>query len=139
MDARVVEAARAWLGTPYHHQGSCRGVGTDCLGLIRGVWRDVFGVEPELPPAYSADWAEASGEETLLAAAGRHLASVEGNTVAAGHVLVFRFRARTVAKHVGIATGTDRFIHAAEGVAVSEVYLSHWWRRRIAGVFQFPE
>ncbi|MEM9842167.1 MAG: peptidase P60, partial [Pseudomonadota bacterium] len=38
--AEVIEAARAWLGTPYRHQASRRGVGADCLGLIRGVWRD---------------------------------------------------------------------------------------------------
>jgi hypothetical protein len=29
-------------------------------------------------------------------------------------------------------------IHAMEGTAASEVALSAWWRRRIAGVFRFP-
>lgn len=33
----IVNAARSWLGTPYHHQASLRGVGCDCLGLIRGL------------------------------------------------------------------------------------------------------
>lgn len=33
----IVAAARQWLGTPYRHQASVRGVGCDCLGLIRGV------------------------------------------------------------------------------------------------------
>jgi NlpC/P60 family putative phage cell wall peptidase len=34
-------------------------VGCDCLGLIRGVWREIYGDEPEAIPAYSPDWAEA--------------------------------------------------------------------------------
>ena len=42
----IVAAARGWIGTPYQHQGSLRGVGCDCLGLVRGVWREVIGAEP---------------------------------------------------------------------------------------------
>jgi cell wall-associated NlpC family hydrolase len=35
----VIAEAMTWLGTPYRHQGSRKGVGCDCLGLVRGVWR----------------------------------------------------------------------------------------------------
>ncbi len=28
----IVRAARGWIGTPYRHQASLKGVGTDCLG-----------------------------------------------------------------------------------------------------------
>ncbi|NCO16648.1 MAG: peptidase, partial [Alphaproteobacteria bacterium] len=45
--ARIVAEARRWIGTPYVHQSSARGAGTDCLGLLRGVWRALYGVEPE--------------------------------------------------------------------------------------------
>lgn len=45
--AAIVAEARAWLGTPYRHQASLKGVGADCLGLVRGVWRAVVGPEPE--------------------------------------------------------------------------------------------
>lgn len=57
----VVALARAWIGTPYVHQASKLGGGCDCLGLIRGVWREVYGHEPESIPAYSADWSEPQG------------------------------------------------------------------------------
>ena len=43
MSAAHVASARGWLGTPYHHQASLKGVGCDCLGLLRGVWREVIG------------------------------------------------------------------------------------------------
>ncbi len=42
----VVAAARKYIGTPYHHQAALCGAGCDCLGLIRGVWRDLYGSEP---------------------------------------------------------------------------------------------
>ncbi|MFZ2468534.1 MAG: peptidase, partial [Parvibaculum sedimenti] len=45
--AAVVAAARAWIGTPYRHQASCKGAGADCLGLVRGLWREFHGAEPE--------------------------------------------------------------------------------------------
>ena len=66
--ARIVALARGWIGTPYVHQASVRGVGTDCLGLIRGVWRELIGPEPEAVPPYTRDWAEPAGGEVLLAA-----------------------------------------------------------------------
>lgn len=34
---QVVAAARAFIGTPWKHQGRRRGVGVDCIGLIGGV------------------------------------------------------------------------------------------------------
>jgi NlpC/P60 family putative phage cell wall peptidase len=134
----IVAIARTWLGTPYHHQASARGVGTDCIGLIRGIYRDLYGREAEATPAYSRDWAEASGEETLLTAARRHLVEIASNRAAPGDVLVFRYRGRSVAKHAAIMASPTTMIHAIEGTPVSEVTLSPWWRRHLAGAFQFP-
>lgn len=65
----VVRHALEWVGTPYRHQASCKGAGTDCLGLLRGIWREINGEEPRAVPAYTADWAEPSGQEVLLEAA----------------------------------------------------------------------
>lgn len=136
--AAIVSVARAWLGTPYHHQASVRGVGADCLGLLRGVWRDLYGHEPERPPPYSRDWAEALGREDLIAGAGRHLRRVPMAEMRAGDVLLFRLRDGLPAKHVGLLATPVTFIHALEGAVASEVALQGWWRRRIAAVFAFP-
>lgn len=135
---KVVRVARGWLGTPYHHQASVRGVGTDCLGLIRGVWRELYGFEAEAAPPYSRDWAEASGIETMLEAAGRNMHALRANDAQAGDVVIFRLRRGVVAKHAAIMSGMSTMIHAMEGVPVAEVALSRWWRRRIAGAFAFP-
>ena len=66
--ARAVDIARGWIGTPYHHQASLKGVGTDCLGLVRGVYRELNGQEAEAPPAYSRDWGETGPREGLAIA-----------------------------------------------------------------------
>jgi NlpC/P60 family putative phage cell wall peptidase len=134
----IVDAARGWLGTPYHHQAAVRGVGCDCLGLVRGVWREVTGSEAETPPAYSPDWAEAARRETLIEAARRHLMEIGPGDIGPGDVLVFRLRPGAMAKHAGILTGPDRMIHACSGRAVAEIALGPWWRRRLAAAFRFP-
>lgn len=135
----VVEAARRWIGTPYRHQCSVRAVGCDCLGLVRGVWRELYGAEPAGLPAYTPDWGEVAGRETVLETAAAFLRPVADAALAPGHLLVFRWRAGMVAKHLGVATGPDRFIHAWEAAGVCEVSLGIHWRRRIAAVFSFPE
>ncbi len=136
--AEIVAAARGWIGTPYRHQASLKGVGCDCLGLLRGVWREVSGSEPERPPPYAPDWAEAGGAETLAAAARRHLVEVAPDAFAAGDVLLFRWRAGLPAKHCAIAASLATMIHAHDGAAVCEVALAPWWRRHLAHAFRFP-
>lgn len=134
----IIGAARHWLGTPYHHQASLRGVGCDCLGLVRGVWRDLLGEEPELPPPYSPLWAESLRQETLAAAALRHLEPVAIGAERPGDVLLFRWREHLPAKHCAILSAPDRIIHAHDGVAVAEVAFSPWWRRHLSHAFSFP-
>jgi len=134
---KIIEITRSWIGTPYHHQASLKGVGTDCLGLVRGVYRELYGHEAETPPDYSPDWAEATGFESMLKAASRHLDKQKGQ-MQPGDVLIFRLRPGMVAKHAAIVSTPQKMIHAIEGAPVCEVVLSGWWQRHIAGVFSFP-
>lgn len=136
--AEIVAAAEAWLGTPYRHQASLRNVGADCLGLVRGVWREIFGDEPEAAPPYAADWAENGVGETLADAARRHLDEIRVADIGAGDILLFRMRERGPAKHVAIFVGNDQMIHAHSGLCVSRVRLDGAWRRRLAFAFRFP-
>jgi len=136
----IVAEALSWIGTPYHQQASVKGAGCDCLGLIRGVWRGVYGTEPEAPPPYSPDWAEATGQETMLAAARRNLVETPIEAAREGDVLVFRWRTELPAKHAGVLIAPDRVLHAYEKSreGVTAFHLNPWWRRRIAGAFSFP-
>ena len=141
-EERVVLAARGWIGTPYRHQASVRGQGADCLGLVRGVWREVLGAEPEAVPAYSPDWAEVGGRETLLEAAERWLVPVPVDAMAVGDVVLFRMSEGCAVKHCAILSDRSRpeprMIHAYWGRAVVESWLGPWWMRRRVAVFRFP-
>ena len=142
MTQAIVDAARAWIGTPYLHQASLQGAGSDCLGLLRGVWRDCLGPEPMAVPAYTADWSEPSRREDLFDAANQWLIAKDIGDEAPGDVLLFRMRIGAVAKHLGIVgrTGADAsFIHAYTGHGVLETALTAPWRRKIAARFCFPE
>jgi NlpC/P60 family putative phage cell wall peptidase len=107
--AAIVAEARSWVGTPYRHQASIQGVGCDCLGLVRGVWRALYGDEPEAPPPYRPDWAETGGRETLLEAARRHLVEIPVSAARPGDVLLFRMSPDACLKHCAIlADGAPR-------------------------------
>lgn len=134
----ILAEAREWIGTPYQHQASAKGAGCDCLGLIRGVWRALYGQEPEAAPAYTPDWAERAGEETLLGAARRHLIEIAFERAAPGDVLLFRMDAQSPAKHAAILDEEARLIHAYWGRAVVRSRFAPWWRARCVGAFAFP-
>ena len=139
--ADIVAAARGWIGTPYVHQASCKGAGADCLGLVRGVWREILGDEPLKLPAYTPDWSEASGDEALLTGARGLLTPIVPGDERPGDVIVFRMRHGAVAKHLGVLAATGRgarFIHAYSGHGVVESPLTPPWARRIVAYFRFP-
>lgn len=53
---RVMEEARGWLGTPYHHQGDVKGAGVDCAMLLVRVYH-AAGLIPAIDPRpYPHDW-----------------------------------------------------------------------------------
>jgi NlpC/P60 family putative phage cell wall peptidase len=136
--AKVVAAARSWLGTPYHDQASVRSVGCDCLGLARGVWREVVGSEPGPIPPYSRDWGEAGPVEVLAVGARKAMHEMESADAGPGALLLFRMGPGAIAKHVGIMTTESRFIHAYERLGVIEEALTPAWRRQTTFVFLFP-
>ena len=117
---RIVKIARAWIGTPYVHQASLKGVGCDCLGLLRGIWRELYGEEPEETPPYSLDWAEATGAETLYMALKRHAREIGLDRLAPGDIVLFRMLPRGPAKHCGI-------------IAFKDFTSPSWGGRRAAG------
>lgn len=125
----IVETARGWVGTPYRHLSATKGAGCDCLGLIRGVWAEVYSVLPEVPN-YRADTRD---HRDLLAVAEARLARTP---MGAGAIVLFRLG--SVPRHCGIMTGPGRFIHAQERIGVVEANLTEGWAKRVVGCFAFP-
>lgn len=137
----VAQEARRWLGTPYLHQASICGAGTDCLGLIRGIWRAVCGAEPEEIPPYTQDWSEPQKEEVLWQSSRRWLVERGLDQENVGDILLFRMSRRSVAKHLGVLVSLGpnaSFIHAYSRHGVVETGLSQPWRARVVARFSFP-
>jgi NlpC/P60 family putative phage cell wall peptidase len=140
--AALIEARR-WIGTPYRHGASARGAGADCLGLIRGVWRALYGAEPETPPAYTAGLGRDGGRGTALGGGpaaprrDRAVRSRAGRRAAAAHA---RARTGQASRRAGERRG---------GRADPDPWLQPARRRRIAARaglaaarrrrFRFPE
>ncbi len=135
---QIVQEARSWIGTPYRHQASLKGIGCDCLGLVRGVWRATLGEEPQAVPPYARDWAEAVRDEPLAEAGMRYFLRIAPQDFGSGDVLLFRWRDGFPAKHAAIVASAATMIHAHDGAAVAEVAIAPWWRRRLAYAFRFP-
>ena len=137
----VLIIARAWIGTPYLHQSSVQGVGCDCLGLARGIWRALHGNEPWEVPPYSRDWGEAGRREVLAEAARVALIEVALKDAGPGTLILFRMAPGVPAKHCGVlGTSVMRptLIHAYDRSGVVEEAFTPAWARRAAFAFQFP-
>jgi NlpC/P60 family putative phage cell wall peptidase len=95
----------------------------------------VVGPEPFPIPAYSRDWGETGACEVLAEGARTCMIEIEPSRAGAGALLLFRIAPGAIAKHVGIVTEPNQFIHAYERLGVIEQPLTPCWRRR--GVFAF--
>lgn len=136
---RVLTETKRWLDTPYQHQASECGAGCDCLGLLRGIYRHLYGAEPVTPPPYTPDWAEQCGEETLREAAKLWLDEIPKGAAKPGDALLFRMSPDAPCKHIAILSAPNIITHAYWGRAVVESYFVPYWRRRWTHSFRFPK
>lgn len=118
-----------------------QGVGCDCLGLARGIWRALHGDEPWEVPPYSRDWGEAGRCEVLAEAARAALIEVSLGDAGPGTLILFRMSTGVPAKHCGFLGESvirPTLIHAYDRSGVVEEAFTPAWARRAAFAFQFP-
>lgn len=140
----VVQTAREWIGTPVHHQEAQRGIGCDCVGLVRGVGMEL-GIFPQdfwtLPGVMR--W-RAYGREpvgTFLEAMAAFLTrrEVAAEEALPGDVLALRFTGRP--RHCAIVGdhpfGGLTLIHALHEKVIEHRLDSRWLKRAVA-VYRFP-
>lgn len=104
----LVQAARGWIGTPYHHKARVKGAGVDCAQLLIGVYAEAGLIAEFDTGDYPMDWMLHREEERFLAWVERYLVEVE--EPAPGDVVVWRF-GRSFS-HGAIVTSWPEFIHA---------------------------
>jgi cell wall-associated NlpC family hydrolase len=125
--SNVVEAARAYLGCPFHHQGRSRS-GLDCAGLLVLAYRQL-GIELEDLPAYGREpW-----NDGLRECVERNFRKVEDGPLP-GDVLLFRVLREP--QHLALATEKG-MIHTYASVGkVVETNIGPRWLERIVGVYR---
>ncbi|WP_291844064.1 NlpC/P60 family protein [Maricaulis sp.] len=142
--ARALAEARRWIGTPFCHRASCLGAGTDCLGLVRGIWRALYGAEPQAVPVYDRDLSTGAFDGALLAGAQAHCREIDKAAARPGDLLLFAVEPGGAARHCAIKSQSGksqsgRIIHAYWHRSVCETALTPWWRRRAVAAFAFPD
>jgi NlpC/P60 family putative phage cell wall peptidase len=122
----VVDVARSWIGTPYHHNASLKQVGCDCFGLIRGIYEDITGVKIYPSSEYSPSWLRDKNNKYKLK---ENLDSMgeQSFVCSPGDILIFGIEDFYV--HCGIFAG-ETFIHCYEDVnkVVEMSYIDKWKR-----------
>lgn len=62
----VVEIAKTWLRTPYHHSARVKGAGVDCAQILLDVFVEAGLIEDFDPGDYPPDWMMHRSEERYL-------------------------------------------------------------------------
>ena len=132
----IVNEAREWIGTPYIHQQSLKGVGTDCVGLVRGLWRACIGPEPEKAPAYPSR-VDLLENPLLEGYMNRHMIATDEERL--GDVVVLRMKRGQHAHHCAINVGDGMYVQAWGGSMRNPVVYGNLrpvWEKQ--SVFSFP-
>ena len=116
----VVNEAKTWLGTDYHHQGRLKGVGVDCAMILAEVFESV-GMIPHISPEeenYPPDWHFHRSEERYLNWITDYAKETE--IPLPGDVVLFQF-GRCIS-HGGIVVEWPTIIHSyfREGVVLAD-------------------
>jgi NlpC/P60 family putative phage cell wall peptidase len=135
--AALVAEARLWIGTPYRHRASIKGVGVDCLGLIAALLRLRQPDAAIAIPPYGPDWPMVASGDILIEGLSHHLKPVLLGNHAEGDVLAFRWRQHLPAMHLAVLAEAGTLIHVHQHAEVCEVPLTSWWQRHCVAAFSF--
>ncbi len=128
---RMIDAARACVGTPFCHQGRAPGAGLDCIGLVICALR-AGGMEGLRD---RRNYSRLPEPGALRRALETHGFAQAGGPEEAGDILLFRFN--RAPQHVALAAGAGRMIHAYAPLGrVVECAIGPGWRRRLVGIWR---
>lgn len=127
----IVEEARKWLGTPYHHQGRVLGHGVDCYGVIEMVGR-TLGV----PIPQGITYSRIPNEEELIGYMDGYAQRIPLESAAMGDIIILPFKFKM--RHMAILTDKG-MLHAYEPEGrVIEHAVDAKWRRLFRRAYQYP-
>lgn len=132
---RLSAAARLWAGTPFAAHSQARGVGADCVHLIRGILDEAGFHCPPLAATYPLDWADHQ-ERSLLLAYLEESASFEcAGSAEPGDVLCIQLG--RCCHHAGLMLPRGRFLHCLRRIGtVEQMFADATWHKRIVAIYR---
>jgi cell wall-associated NlpC family hydrolase len=88
--AAVLEEARGWIGTPFHHEARVKGAGVDCAMLLAEVYERAGLIGRIDIPHYPPDWHLHRDAERFLARLAAHAREIAGPPEP-GDIALFRY------------------------------------------------
>jgi NlpC/P60 family putative phage cell wall peptidase len=135
----IIAEAREWLGLPWQHQASLKGVACDCVGLARGVYEHLTGEKIPLTVNYPPTWHLFKSDPWLYEECKTYAIEIDLPETQPGDLLLFSFRPRFVAHHIGILTFDNTIIHSyMDVVKVVETRMDELWQSRLRHAFRYP-
>jgi NlpC/P60 family putative phage cell wall peptidase len=138
--AQVVAEARSWVGTRWHHQAARKGIGSDCVGLVAGVARELglYGADEFAADPAVRGYGREPDPPMLLSACARYLEPVHLPELQAGDILLLRFASEPQHFALVSSTNPDYMIHAyAQARKIVENRIDAVWRSRIVRAYSY--
>lgn len=113
---KVVEVAKTWLRTPYHHAGRVKGAGVDCLTLLAEVYHEAGLIEKVKIDYYPMDWHLHRSAERYLNGLFDYAREIENNPLP-GDIVLWKFG--RCFSHGAIVVSWPTVIHSYLNIGVA--------------------
>jgi len=123
----------SWLGTPFRHQASVKGLGVDCINFVAKVLEElkILKWKKDLMPEYAPDWHMHRTQSLLIDGILQHLnvENVGFNNLMNGDLIIYFFG--RAASHASIYYD-DHTYQAVNDIGVVKLPVSDrmWWKRK---------
>ena len=117
------EELDSWLGTPFRHYSRVNQLGTDCIGMVLGVFEELGLIHDVELAYYSRDWwLHEKTNKTMESLLKQFAPKKIKNNYLPGDVMIYQM-GRAKDAHCGLYTIRDTLIHSQYGVGVLESQL----------------
>lgn len=137
--AVIIEEAKTWLGTPWHHEARIKGAGVDCGMLILGIGENLGLIPHVNPPHYGPDFMLHRSDEWYVEIILKFADEIFSEAYLPGDIVVFKHG--RIYSHGGIIVNWPLIIHASAPERcvlygdASQVPISTWSKR----IFRYKE
>ena len=136
----VLAESKAWLGVKFSHLGRSKTSGVDCLGLIEGIWTNLYSEFPFRNLVYNRPRSINPHKEVDADQLGNHL--IELPKFSPNQISLIIFELSQFRFHLGIGVTNIQATHLIHTDFINGVVLeqlSSRWSKKIKTIYNFSE